>query len=109
MQIVLRGAAAGYEAEHTARIFFPGAEKATQITEEVSHEKTDFVLLRLNSALFWRTAVRTPEQDAEYSLCRLLYGLLREQTGQNPPWGMMTGVRPVRIIHDLRAMGATEV
>lgn len=115
MQIVLRGAAAGYEAEHTARIFFPGAEKATQIPEEgdfvlaVSHEKTDFVLLRLNSALFWRTAVRTPEQDAEYSLCRLLYGLLREQTGQNPPWGMMTGVRPVRIIHDLRAMGATEV
>ena len=74
MQIVLRGAAAGYEAEHTARIFFPGAEKATQIPEEgnfvlaVSHEKTDFVLLRLNSALFWRTAVRTPEQDAEYSL-----------------------------------------
>lgn len=114
MQIVLRGAAAGYEAEHTARIFFPGAEKATQIPEEgdfvlaVSHEKTDFVLLRLNSGLFWRSTVRPPEQDAEYSLCSLLYGLLREQTGQNPPWGMMTGVRPVRIIHDLRAMGATE-
>lgn len=28
MQIILRGPAAGYEAEHTARIFFPGAEKA---------------------------------------------------------------------------------
>ena len=31
MQIVLRGPAAGYEAEHTARIFFPGAEKAGQV------------------------------------------------------------------------------
>ena len=28
MQIVLRGDAAGYEAEHVARLFFPGAELA---------------------------------------------------------------------------------
>ena len=33
MQIILRGPAAGYEAEHTARIFFPGAEKA----EDLAH------------------------------------------------------------------------
>lgn len=114
MQIVLRGAAAGYEAEHTARLFFPGAEKAVQLPETgdfvlaVSHEKTDFVLLRRGASLCWRTAERAPDADAEYTLCSLLYTLLRQETGQNPPWGMMTGVRPVRIIHDLRAMGATE-
>ena len=28
MLIILRGAAAGYEAEHTARLFFPGADRA---------------------------------------------------------------------------------
>ncbi len=28
--------------------------------------------------------------------------------GITPPWGMMIGVRPVRIIHDMRAAGATE-
>ncbi len=114
MQIVLRGAAAGYEAEHTARIFFPGAGKAAEIPAEgdfilaVSHEKTDFVLLRTGENLCWRSAVRAAGEDAEYTLCCLLYQLLREKTGQNPPWGMMTGVRPVRIIHDLRAMGVTE-
>ena len=114
MQIVLRGAAAGYEAEHTARLFFPGAEKAVQLPETgdfvlaVSHEKTGFVLLRRGTSLCWRTAERAPDADAEYALCSLLYTLLRQETGQNPPWGMMTGVRPVRIIHDLRAMGATE-
>ena len=114
MQIVLRGAAAGYEAEHTARLFFPGAEKAVQLPETgdfvlaVSHEKTDFVLLRRGNSLCWRTAERASDADAEYALCSLLYTLLRQETGQNPPWGMMTGVRPVRIIHDLRAMGATE-
>ena len=114
MQIVLRGAAAGYEAEHTARIFFPGAEKAAEIPETgdfvlaASHEKTDFVLLRQGDSLCWRGALRPADTDGEYALCTLLYGLLKQQTGQNPPWGMMTGVRPVRIIHDLRAMGATE-
>ena len=114
MQIVLRGAAAGYEAEHTARLFFPGAEKAVQLPETgdfvlaVSHEKTDFVLLRRGASLCWCTAERASDADAEYALCSLLYTLLRQETGQNPPWGMMTGVRPVRIIHDLRAMGATE-
>lgn len=114
MQIVLRGAAAGYEAEHTARLFFPGAEKAVQLPETgdfvlaESHEKTDFVLLRRGTSLCWRTVERTPDADAEYALCSLLYTLLRRETEQTPPWGMMTGVRPVRIIHDLRAMGATE-
>ena len=114
MQIVLRGAAAGYEAEHTARIFFPGAEKAAEIPETgdfvlaASHEKTDFVLLRQGDSLCWRGALRPADTDGEYALCTLLYGLLKQQTGQTPPWGMMTGVRPVRIIHDLRAMGATE-
>lgn len=114
MQIILRGPAAGYEAEHTARIFFPGADKGVEVPETgdfvlaVSHEQTDFVLLRRDGALHWRSARRAPEADAEYALCTLLYGLLQEQTGQQPPWGMMTGVRPVRIIHDLRALGATE-
>lgn len=114
MQIILRGKDAGYEAEHTARIFFPGAGKADQIPEEgdfvlaVSHARTDFVLLRRGGKLSWRSALRPHGADSEYALCSLLYELLREQTGQNPPWGMMTGVRPVRIIHDLRAEGASE-
>ncbi len=114
MQILLRGPGAGYEAEHTARIFFPGAEKVTDLPAEgdyllaVSHPRTDFVLMRRGGTLQWRSAVRPDGADAEYALCCLLYGLLSEQTGRRPPWGMMTGVRPVRIIHDMRAMGASE-
>lgn len=114
MQIILRGKDAGYEAEHTARIFFPGAEKTDKIPVEgdfvlaVSHAQTDFVLLRQGETLSWRSALRQPETDKEYALCSLLYTLLREKTGRNPPWGMMTGVRPVRIIHDLRDQGASE-
>ena len=70
MQIVLRGAAAGYEAEHTARIFFPGAQKADRVPQQgdfvlaQSHAQSDFVLLRRGGALCWRSALRAPGADA---------------------------------------------
>ena len=114
MQIILRGPAAGYEAEHTARLFFPSAEKSENLPQEgdfvlaQSRHCTDLALLRLNGRLQWQTALRPQGEDAEYGLCRLLYGMLCQATGITPPWGMMTGVRPVRIIHDMRAAGAGE-
>lgn len=114
MQIILRGPAAGYEAEHTARLFFPDAEKAENLPRDSdfvlaqSHLCTDTILLRLHGRLSWKIALRPQGADPEYTLCRLLYTLLGEATGSTPPWGMMTGVRPVRIIHDMRASGATE-
>ena len=113
MLIILRGAAAGYEAEHTARLFFPGADRADTFPDSgdavaaLAGEVTHMVLLRLNDTVVWRTAP-APEGDGEYALCTLLYELLCQQTGITPPWGMMTGVRPVRIIHDLRAAGTPE-
>ena len=114
MQIILRGPAAGYEAEHTARLFFPDAEKTENLPQDSdfvlaqSHLCTDTILLRLHGRLYWKIALRPQGADPEYTLCRLLYTLLGEVTGSTPPWGMMTGVRPVRIIHDLRAEGKTE-
>ena len=36
MQIILRGPAAGYEAEHTARLFFPDAEKTENLPQDSS-------------------------------------------------------------------------
>lgn len=114
MLIVLSGAA-GYEAEHTARIFFPGAQRADEFPKQGdallirAGACTLFVLLRCDGRFVWRAAPAPTDPAAvEYALCSLLYDLLREQTGIRPPWGMMTGVRPVRIIHDMRAAGAGE-
>ncbi len=43
--------------------------------------------------------------DEEYSLCNLLFFLLREMTGYTPPWGMLTGIRPVRKVVQLMDSG----
>ena len=70
-----------------------------------SHGIWLLVLVRQNGTTTW-VQQRPPQGDArtqEYALCRMLYTMLCGVTGIRPPWGMMTGVRPVRIIHDLRA------
>ena len=47
-------------------------------------------------------------ETPEFALASLTYDLLRQWTGIRPPWGKMTGVRPVRLIHDKRAAGWSE-
>ncbi|MGN0651381.1 MAG: coproporphyrinogen dehydrogenase HemZ [Gemmiger sp.] len=118
VKIVLRGSAAGYEAEHTARIFYPSAELVKELPGEgedlilaSSHSRVDLALIRLSGTVRWRAVPVTngeEPREREFALCQLLYELLREATGIRPPWGMMTGVRPVRIIHDMRAASADE-
>ena len=41
----------------------------------------------------------------EHELCRLLYHILSEKTGINPPWGLMTGIRPVKKVTELISAG----
>lgn len=115
MQILLRGAAAGYEAEHTARLFFPGAQRVETLDDEkdalliLTGDCTFAVILRYRGDIISRSGkLPVSAQDAEYRVCTVLFELLRQQTGIDPPWGMMTGVRPVRIIHDMRSSGAGE-
>ena len=80
-----------------------GGDRGT-IRVEIWHRLKDLVQTDRMGA----PPLRPQGADPEYTLCRLLYTLLGEATGSTPPWGMMTGVRPVRIIHDMRASGATE-
>lgn len=115
MQLILCGTA-GYEAEHTARMFFRMQRADCPPPDGdyllVSAKPYAFLaLLRRGGVTRWQALPADPEADLpsrEYALCKMLYQFLQRQTGIRPPWGMMTGVRPVRIIHDMRAAGATE-
>lgn len=45
------------------------------------------------------------EKSCEFRLGRLLYRVLSELTGKRPEWGVLTGVRPVKLINKLRGSG----
>lgn len=47
------------------------------------------------------------KQLAEHEICRLVYLCLQSLTGITPPWGLLTGIRPVKKMADLIASGKT--
>lgn len=48
-----------------------------------------------------REAVADQSQNKEHELCRILFHILSDKTGIVPPWGLMTGIRPVKKVVEL--------
>ena len=65
-------------------------------------------MVRQNGKETFAEAPLPTNETPEFALASLTYGLLRQWTGIRPPWGKMTGVRPVRLVHDKRAAGWTQ-
>ena len=120
MNIYITGLSSGYEVEHLVRLFYPMAP----LTLTPPEEGTDCVWAEKRPDSLWamvrqggksQTAeapLPAPAEEGgetpEFALASLTYDLLRRWTGIRPPWGKMTGVRPVRLVHDKRAAGWTE-
>lgn len=93
ISLILNGMA-GYEAEHTARMFFSSLQRAETIPGEgdclliLSKAHAQMVYLRLDGEARWAACPASPQEtpaDREYALCRLVYHFLQEQTGIRPP------------------------
>lgn len=115
MKIYITGLPSGYEVEHLVRLFYPMAPLARTAPapgEDCvwAEKREDGLLAQVREGGRSRTAeAPLPQAETpEFALASLTYELLRGWTGLRPPWGKMTGVRPVRLIHDKRAAGWSE-
>ena len=120
MKIYITGLPSGYEVEHLVRLFYPMAPLTLTPPEAGedcvwAEKKPDglWAMVRQGGRSAQQTAplpepVEKGGETPEFSLASLTYDLLRQWTGIRPPWGKMTGVRPVRLIHDKRAAGWSE-
>lgn len=115
MKIYITGLPSGYEVEHLVRLFYPMAPltltpPAPEEDCVWAEKRADGLFALVREGGRSRTAqAPLPQQDTpEFALASLIYTLLRGWTGLRPPWGKMTGVRPVRLIHDKRAAGWSE-
>ena len=113
-----------YELECTLRIFYPGekievtsdAEKTAEfaVTTQVKREE-DKISLTVRAALWGLNRTQTAvlpgsaaDLDVERTLSTLLFTILSEHTGIHPPWGILTGVRPLRLCRRWKADGLSE-
>lgn len=124
MTLIFSGHPFAYEAERLFRSFFPpvkitlshSAEDACGdfcLTERIRDggSVTLSVELRAGEHCGRRETVvpaDTPDKEQERELCILLYGVLSEYTGVMPPWGILTGIRPVKLLADIDERTAAE-
>lgn len=106
-----------FELENLTRLFFPN-EKIT-VTRDFSEpqppyiytEVSDKITISVNIGSFNKseTAVKKlTDDDNELVSAQLLYKLLCDFTGLTQPWGILTGVRPVKLLRRLAEESSEE-
>lgn len=99
-----------FELENLTKLFFPN-EKITVIRDfsepqppYIYTEVSDKITISVNIGSFNKseTAVKKlTDDDNELVSAQLLYKLLCDFTGLTQPWGILTGVRPVKLLRRL--------
>lgn len=106
-----------FELENLTRLFFPN-EKITVIRDfsepqppYIYTEVSDKITISVNIGSFNKseTAVKKlTDDDNELVSAQLLYKLLCDFTGLTQPWGILTGVRPVKLLRRLAKKSSEE-
>ena len=131
MTLIFIGHNFKYELEAVCKLFFPVQAFSflcIDSAEEIPETSDDFSVLTRNvysgyaelsakSTYRGKTLTekeRVPvgvddyEHLCELTLCKLLFRQLRDLSGITPKWGILTGVRPVKLISRLMAGGMSE-
>lgn len=124
MTIILYGNSYKYEIEAVVKIFFPAvrfnfisAEAFLKAGAEDDYCRAKMRRFREHIYLIadirlgcrvWHRAIRTKDGDCEALLCRMIYTALSKLSGITSPWGMLTGVRPVKLVRKLLAENPDE-
>ncbi len=121
MKILFSGNDFKYETEATVKLFVPSR---FTFHYDITDTDGDMVMTRLKAGkkytylyaycridgIYKRRAAHlentlADRQNCEHELCRLVYLCLQSLTGITPPWGLMTGIRPVKRMADLLNSG----
>ncbi len=117
-----------YECENLCRVFFPnekinivyddsGEDSATVVTRCIPVDSGNLISVEASIGGASRSAQAEVKASAdelsdksELKTAQLIFALLSEITGYTPPWGVLTGVRPsklmLRLISQMGAEGA---
>lgn len=116
-----------YETENLTRVFFPN-EKLEILKQPCDLSDGEIPFVETNREIsdneitltcricvsehqkseVKRLPLDTTDDEQERQLAIILYKLLSVYTGITPPWGILTGVRPIKLFRRLRESGGEE-
>ena len=127
MTLLIIGHDFHYEMERLTRVFFPGEKIAvTDCRRSVENADGGYILTRRQTAngkialsvylnisgtcLSGKDYLEegADDREIEVTLSKILFKMLCDFTGIRPPWGILTGVRPVRLMRNLITSGLSE-
>ena len=113
MRLILVNYDNNYETEQFTRMFFKGLdiEKVKEVPRDLTgdyiciekRESSFNINLRCGEKQIKDICNITGDEKEEMQLCLFLYKIYRQVTGTTQPWGVLTGVRPVRLMRNLYA------
>ncbi len=116
MILYREGLSSGYEIEMLSRMFFPGLTLAAEgealpaagedwLRVSRTPQALSVSLCREGRLFSRREAPCSDPQEEELSLARMLYRCAVESGCEPLRWGILTGVRPVKLFHRMTADG----
>ena len=97
IEIVCKETLYAYDAYHIVKSFFPEAE----ITQKIKEEQEPLVSVEIeggSSFCVCRKDGETSKTETKASVGKELYHQLEKIKGQGLPWGILTGVRPTKLV-----------
>lgn len=111
MNLYVRNNKFWFELENLTRLFFPN-EKINVFKDDSALElpyicaeqgENITVSVRIGGFEAAKSAPVSPDDgENELSMVKLLYVILRDFSGVDQPWGLLTGVRPVKLLRRVR-------
>lgn len=125
IKLLLKNHSIKYDLEELIKVFFPGREiiiiddesqysgRGVLIISQLIEENNELIALTqfyIDNTLAdeYREDIRrievydkSPNKDVKIGIKKSLYNLLISKSQLEIPWGILTGIRPVKIVHDL--------
>lgn len=121
MKILFKGHDFKYETEAIVKLFIPGRfeflfDETNSCGDIVSSQLKKcrkntylFAVCRIGEKKARKSLIldnkQADEKTCEHEICRLIFYCLHKITGITPPWGLLTGIRPVRKMTELISLG----
>ncbi|MDR0914751.1 MAG: coproporphyrinogen dehydrogenase HemZ [Oscillospiraceae bacterium] len=112
MRLYINNHSFHYECENLVRVFFPNLkitverEQKALIAPYVATTVTNSEIIVTVKIDEFEQTLTAPKQDSdaknEIAMAQMIYKLLCSQSGADQPWGILTGVRPIKLIKSLR-------
>ncbi|MDF2878841.1 MAG: Coproporphyrinogen dehydrogenase [Clostridia bacterium] len=107
IQLKCEGHTAEYELNNIIHLFIPYIKEGYSLKTCYEDKQIDVQLFldgqhvaRVNQAVRWTGDELADKKNIKEALKRGTYQILSELTGKEMPWGILTGIRPTKIVHD---------